>query len=63
MALPPGAFTSAVMRIETSTACGSCKARFENRAMFLDRAILAYTAGGLRSLGRRNGGDTQSTAR
>jgi hypothetical protein len=45
MALPPGAFSSAVTRIETSTACGSCKARFEDRAMFLDRMILTYTSG------------------
>src|ERR1700683_3859953 len=63
MALPPGAFSSAVTRIETSTACGSCKACFEYCAMFLHRVIVAYTSGELRSLWRRNGGDTHSTAR
>jgi hypothetical protein len=47
MALPPGAFRSAVTGIETSMVGAGCKARFENCALFLERLVLAYTSGGL----------------
>src|ERR1700685_642048 len=62
MALPPGAFSSAVTGIETSTAGRRCKARFEDCAMFLERVILAYTSVGFGYMRRPNGGDTQSAS-
>lgn len=43
MALPPGAFGSAVTEIETITLRVGCKARFNECALFRDGAGLAYT--------------------
>jgi hypothetical protein len=63
MALPPGAFRSAVTEIETSMAREACKARFEDCAMFLDRLILTYTSGGFACIRRPNGGETHGASR